>query len=89
MLATPQDGTHILENLENYDNIYNGVDIIVRKRMSNNFMLNSSLTIQRQKQQVGGGNGFIGAVIGDGFTGRIVEPDPSLVGFYNDNRIPS
>ena len=84
VLATPQDGTHILENLENFDNVYNGVDVIVRKRMSHNFMLNSSLTIQRQTQHVGGGNGFIGAVIGDGFTGRIVEPDPSLVGFYND-----
>ena len=45
--------------------------------------MNSSLTLQRQKQQVGGGDGFIGAVIGDGFPGRIVEPDPTQVVFYD------
>ena len=84
VLAQPQSGIHNLENLDDYTNTYNGVDFIFRKRMSNNFMLNSSLSVQRQKQQVGGGNSFIGAVIGDGFTGRIVEPDPSQVGFYQD-----
>jgi hypothetical protein len=84
VLAQPQSGIHILQNLDDYTNSYNGVDIIFRKRMSNNFMMNSSLTLQKQKQQVGGGNSFIGAVIGDGFTGRIVEPDPSLVSFYQD-----
>ena len=83
VLAVPQDGTHILENLDNYTNTYNGVDLIFRKRMSNNFMLNSSLTLQRQKQQVGGGDGFLGAVIGDGFVGRIVEPDPTQVVLYD------
>jgi hypothetical protein len=40
--------------------------------------------LQRQKQQVGGGDGFFGAVTGDGLAGRVVEPDPSQVGFYND-----
>ena len=84
VLAVPQDGTHILSNIDNYSNSYNGVDIVLRKRMSNNFLLNSSLTVQRQKQNVGGGDGFFGATTGDGLTGRVVEPDPSLVGFYND-----
>jgi len=42
-------GTQVLTNVEGYDTTYNGVDIIARKRMSNNFMLNSSVTIQRQK----------------------------------------
>ena len=83
VLATPQDGTHILENLDNYNNTYNGVDLIFRKRMSNNFLLNSSFTLQRQKQEVGDGDGFLGAVIGDGFPGRIVEPDPTQVVFYD------
>jgi hypothetical protein len=84
VLDPVQNGNHILENVDGYTNTYNGVDIIFKKRMSSNFMLNSSLTLQRQKQQVGGGNAFLGAVINDGFTGRIVEPDPSQVGFYNN-----
>jgi len=84
VLAVQQDGTHILENLDNYTNTYNGVDIILKKRMSNNFMMNASATIQRQKQSVGAGNAFLGAVIGDGFPGRVVEPDPTQVLLYND-----
>jgi hypothetical protein len=83
VLAQQQSGIHNLENIDDYTNTYNGVDFIFRKRMSNNFLMNSSLTLQRQKQNVGGGTAFFGAVTGDGFTGRVVEPDPSQVPLYD------
>jgi len=86
VLATPQDGTHILENVQGYTNTYNGVDIALRKRMSNNFLLNGALTLQRQKAHYDTGADSRAFLIttGDGFVGRFVEPDPSQLGLYND-----
>ncbi len=81
--AGPGDGTQqIMENLDNYDNVYNGLDIIVRKRMSNNLMLNGSFNIQNQDANYGGGNAFF-FVTEDGITGEVMA-DPTLVpNFYN------
>ncbi len=74
----------ILENVSGYDNVYNGVDIIVRKRMSDNFMLNTSLNIQNQTANYDasqGGSAFF-VTTGDGISG-VVMADPSLVpNFY-------
>ena len=43
------DGDTILTNANEYKTSYNGVDIALRKRMSNNFMLNGGFTYQKQK----------------------------------------
>ena len=50
------DGTlQIMKNIDGYEQTYNGVDFIVSKRMSNNFMFNGSLTLQDQKASYDGG----------------------------------
>jgi hypothetical protein len=77
------DGTHILENVKGYSQTYSGVDFGVRKRMSNNFMLNGFVTLQRQKAHYDGGNSFM-VVTGDGITSRTVYADPLLVSLYDD-----
>ncbi len=55
----------ILTNANDYKTNYNGVDIAVRKRMSNNFMINGELTLQRQKANYDGGDS-LAFYIGDG-----------------------
>jgi Carboxypeptidase regulatory-like domain len=78
------DGTlQIMKNIDGYEQTYNGLDFIFQKRMSNNFMLNSSLSLQDQKANYSGGDSFF-VTTGDGLTG-VVMGDPSAVNtFYND-----
>ncbi|MCI0417218.1 TonB-dependent receptor [bacterium] len=77
------DGTQLLKTIDGYTQTYDGVDFGGRKRMSNNFMLNAFITLQRQKSHYDGGDSFF-VVTGDGITARAVYADPSLVGFYDD-----
>jgi hypothetical protein len=78
------DGTQLLKTIDGYTQSYSGVDFGGRKRMSNNFMLNAFITLQRQKAHYDGGDSFF-VVTGDGISVRDVYADPTLVdGFYDD-----
>jgi hypothetical protein len=82
-LALKHDGTQLLKTIDGYTQTYDGIDIGGRKRMSNNFMLNAFVTLQRQKAHYDGGDSFF-VVTGDGMTSRTVYADPGLLSFYND-----
>lgn len=56
VLGFEQDGSAILENIRNYRQTYNGLDLLVRKRMTNRFMLSGALTLQKQKDHYDGGD---------------------------------
>jgi hypothetical protein len=79
------NGTNrVLRNFEGYDQKYDGVDINVRKRMSNNFMLNGSLVLQRQKAEYSSIDGYVGGVGDGGITpGNPFNWDPSLIPFQD------
>ena len=75
------NGDRILTNAEGYDTKYDGLDIAVRKRMSNNFMVNAGLTLQKQKANYDG-DSSLAFFIGDGgLTGQTYpfDPDESAV----------
>ena len=76
------DGSALLTNIDEYDQTYNGIDLIGRKRMSNNFMINASLTLQQQKAHYDGGNSYF-ITTGDGFPG-LPYGDPLAVPNYDD-----
>jgi hypothetical protein len=76
------DGAAVLSNVDEYSQTYNGIDLIGRKRMSNNFMINASVTLQQQKGHYDGGNSYF-ITTGDGFAG-IVFGDPLGVPNYDD-----
>ena len=59
------DGTLILDNIGDYKQSYNGLDLAVRKRMSNNFMLSGSVVLQKQEANYDGGDAAL-YVLGDG-----------------------
>jgi hypothetical protein len=50
------DGSAIFMNIKDYTQHYKGVDFVVRKRMSHSFLLNGSLTLQRQTGHYDGGD---------------------------------
>jgi len=78
------DGTQLLETVDGYTQDYNGVDLGIRKRMSNNFMLNGFVTLQRQRAHYNGPNSFL-VTQGDGITSRDVYVDPLIAqNLYND-----
>ena len=77
------DGAAILTNVDEYDQTYNGIDLIARKRMSNNFMLNASVTLQDQKAHYDGGNSYF-ITAGDAFAGQAVFADPLGVPNYDE-----
>jgi len=82
-LGVEQSGQSIVTNIEDYKTTYNGVDIAVRKRMSNNFLINGGLTLQRQKANYDGGDSA-GFYIGDGgITGQTFPFDPGQLQFLN------
>ena len=82
-ISFQHDGTHILKNIEDYSQTYSGFDIGLRKRMSNNFMLNGFVTIQQQKAHYDGGDSFL-FTQGDGISLRTVYADPAIVPLYDD-----
>ncbi len=77
-LGIQQDGSTLTANIKDMNQTYNGIDFLVRKRMSQNFMLNAALTLQRQKAHTDG-NDSLGFVS----TG-IVAFDPTNLPFVND-----
>jgi hypothetical protein len=71
------DGDVVVTNASDYKTSYNGVDLAVRKRMSNNFMINGGLTLQRQKANYDGGDSLAFYIGDGGFQGQIFPFDPT------------
>jgi hypothetical protein len=84
-LSFVHDGRSILTNINDYKTSYNGVDIAVRKRMSNNFMVNGSLTLQRQKANYDGGDSTAFYINDGGLSGSTFPYDPGQLAFLDDH----
>lgn len=80
-LGFEQDGSGIMRNFSDYNQQYSGVDIDVRKRMSNNFMMSGSLTIQRQKANYNGSDANGVTLADGGLSGNPFAFDPGLIPF--------
>jgi Carboxypeptidase regulatory-like domain/TonB-dependent Receptor Plug Domain len=78
------DGDIVLTNANDYKTAYNGVDVAVRKRMSNNFMLNGGFTYQKQKATYDGGDSLAFYIGDGGLSGQIFPFDPTNLPFLND-----
>jgi hypothetical protein len=77
-------GVSILTNINDYKTSYDGVDLTMRKRMSNNLQLSGSLTLQRQRANYDGGDST-GFYINDGgLSGSVFPFDPGNLPFLND-----
>ncbi len=83
--AGVDDGDIVLSNANDYKTSYNGVDLAVRKRMSNNFMLNAGLTLQRQNANYDGGDSTAFYIGDGGLTGQVYPFDPTNLPFLNDH----
>lgn len=83
-LPEAQDGTAILTNIHDYTTDYNGVDIAVHKRMSRNFMVDTSLTLQRQKAHYSGGDSSAFYIGDGGIQGSTFPFDPTSLPFLNN-----
>jgi hypothetical protein len=81
------EGQRVLTNVEDYKQKYDGFDIGMRKRMSNNFLINASAVIQKQKANYDGGDsaGFAPTGFDAGLSGLIFPFDPNNV-INNDGR---
>ena len=82
-LGFVHDGTGILTNVDGYTRTYHGLDLAVRKRMSRNFLLNGSLTLQQQKAHYDGEKA-LGLVPIIGFPGSSFAFDPTNLAFLDD-----
>jgi hypothetical protein len=80
----PDTGDLILTNANDYKTRYDGVDISVRKRMSNNFLVNGGLTLQRQKASYDGGDSLAFYIGDGGLTGQVYPFDPTNLPFLDD-----
>jgi hypothetical protein len=78
------DGDQILLNVRDYKTKYDGVDITVRKRMSNNFLVNGGLTLQKQKATYDGGDSLAFYIGDGGLNGQVFPFDPTNLPFLND-----
>jgi hypothetical protein len=83
ILPFQHDGTGIFQNVENYRRTYWGLDLAVRKRMSKNFLLSGSVTLQKQKGHYNG-DGSLGFVPGILFPGATFAFDPTNLAFIDD-----
>ena len=81
--AGNNDGTSILKNVEGYNQSYNGLDINVRKRMSNNFMLNGSVVLQKQKANYDSPEALNYILQDGGLTGQAFPGDPGMLPFLD------
>ena len=77
-------GDLILTNANDYKTKYDGLDIAVRKRMSNNFLVNGGLTLQRQKANYDGGDSLAFYIGDGGLNGQVFPFDPTNLPFLND-----
>lgn len=73
-----QDGTGIATNIKDYYQSYQGMEFILKKRMSSNFLLNGSFVLQKQTAHYQGGDS-LGFVLG-----RQFAFDPTNLPFLND-----
>jgi hypothetical protein len=78
------DGTLLLTNANDYKTSYNGVDIAVRKRMSNNFLVNAGLTLQKQNANYDGGDSLAFYIGDGGINGQVFPFDPTNLPFLDD-----
>lgn len=78
-----QDGTQILRNIDGYVRSYDGLDIMVRKRMSRNFMINAGLVLQRQKAHYKSPDAAAMGILID-YNGTFFPFDPGQVSFLNN-----
>ncbi len=78
------NGDLLLTNANDYKTKYDGVDIAVRKRMSNNFMLNGGVTLQKQKANYDGGDSLAFYIGDGGLNGQVFPFDPTNLPFLND-----
>jgi hypothetical protein len=78
------NGDLILTNATDYKTKYDGIDLAVRKRMSNNFMVNGGLTLQKQKATYDGGDSLAFYIGDGGLTGQVFPFDPTNLPFLND-----
>ncbi len=78
------NGDQILTNANDYKTKYDGVDITVRKRMSNNFLLNGGLTLQKQKANYDSGDSLAFYIGDGGLNGQVFPFDPTNLPFLND-----
>ncbi|MCI0612883.1 hypothetical protein L0244_07820, partial [bacterium] len=76
-------GIAILRNIEDYKTSYNGIDITMRKRMSNNFQLAGSLTLQRQKANYDGADSTGFYLSDGGLSGSVFPFDPGNLQFLD------
>jgi hypothetical protein len=79
-----QDGSLILTNANDYKTKYDGLDISLRKRMSNNFMLNGGVSLQKQKAHYDGGDSTAFYIGDGGLAGQVFPFDPTNLPFLND-----
>jgi hypothetical protein len=79
------DGDTLLTNANDYKTKYDGLDLSVRKRMSNNFMLNAGLTLQKQKATYDGGDSLAFYIGDGGLNGQVFPFDPTNLPFLNDH----
>ncbi len=83
-LPFTHDGSLIVTNANDYKTSYDGVDIAARKRMSNNFMVNAGLTLQKQNANYDGGDSLAFYIGDGGLTGQVFPFDPTNLPFLND-----
>jgi hypothetical protein len=77
------DGTLLYTNIEDYKQKYNGIDINLRKRMSNNFMLSGSMVFQKQDASYDSPSAAQ-YIIGDGnVSGQAFPGNPGNVAFLD------
>jgi len=76
-LPFSQDGTNILTNIQDYNQSYNGVDLSLRKRMSNDFMINTGVTLQRQSSHYDSPAGLAFQTNDAGLSGTTFPFDPT------------
>ena len=84
MFNGEQDGSLILTNANDYKTKYDGLDISLRKRMSNNFMLNGGVGLQKQKAHYDGGDSTAFYIGDGGLAGQVFPFDPTNLPFLND-----
>ncbi|MCI0416175.1 carboxypeptidase regulatory-like domain-containing protein [bacterium] len=77
------DGVGVYTNIRDYRQTYHGLDITLRKRMSKNFLLNGSLTLQRQTAHYNGGDSLARPTGAGGFPGRPFQFDPTNLPFLD------
>jgi hypothetical protein len=78
------NGDLLLTNANDYKTKYDGLDISVRKRMSNNFMVNGGVTLQKQKANYDGGDSLAFYIGDGGLNGQVFPFDPTNLPFLND-----